>query len=151
MSDSNDNDYMMFLEAGDPIAEPRPQTTIRYRVSYLILDKPFCVEFSRKADAELAAARLKEAGRDAFISTRTVFDDGRETPAPAEGTLAWARLELTPLRMTILFMDDSGEYRVNFRRGQEFTAYYTDSINDAVATAKLMFLSRRAGMKAGRA
>ena len=29
----------------------------------------------------------------------------------------------------------SGDYRVNFRDGDEMTAYYTDSLEDAVNTA----------------
>ena len=33
-----------------------------------------------------------------------------------------------------------GEYRVNFPRGQEATAYYTNDRSDAVATALAMVL-----------
>lgn len=33
---------------------------------------------------------------------------------------------------------DCGEYRVNFRGGAEATAYYSDDIDDAYATALLM-------------
>ena len=33
---------------------------------------------------------------------------------------------------------DNGEYRVNFRNGSEATAYYTNDIEDAIATACTM-------------
>jgi hypothetical protein len=36
----------------------------------------------------------------------------------------------------------SGEYRVNFRDGNETTAYYTDSLEDAVNTAVEMVRKR---------
>jgi hypothetical protein len=35
-----------------------------------------------------------------------------------------------------------GEWRINFKRGAESTAYYTDDSMDAVATARLMSESR---------
>jgi len=38
------------------------------------------------------------------------------------------------LRLT-LRMVSSGDYRVNFRDGNETTAYYTDNLEDAVKTA----------------
>lgn len=37
----------------------------------------------------------------------------------------------------------SGAYRVNFRDGDETTAYYTDSLEDAVKTAVEMARKRR--------
>jgi hypothetical protein len=36
----------------------------------------------------------------------------------------------------------SGEFRVNFRDGNEITAYYTDSLEDAVNTAVEMARKR---------
>jgi len=36
----------------------------------------------------------------------------------------------------------SGDYRVNFRDGDETTAYYTDNLNDAVNTAVEMARKR---------
>ena len=36
----------------------------------------------------------------------------------------------------------SGEYRVNFRDGNETTAYYTDNLDDAVKTAVEMVRTR---------
>jgi hypothetical protein len=41
----------------------------------------------------------------------------------------------------------SGEYRVNFRDGNETTAYYTDSLEDAVKTAAEM--ARKRALRAG--
>jgi hypothetical protein len=37
----------------------------------------------------------------------------------------------------------SGAYRVNFRDGNETTAYYTDSLEDAVNTAVVMARKRQ--------
>jgi hypothetical protein len=37
----------------------------------------------------------------------------------------------------------SGDYRVNFRDGNETTAYYTDSLEDAVKTAVEMARKRK--------
>jgi hypothetical protein len=39
----------------------------------------------------------------------------------------------------------SGDYRVNFRGGNETTAYYTDSLEDAVNTAVEM--ARKRGVR----
>jgi len=36
----------------------------------------------------------------------------------------------------------SGKYRVNFRDGNETTAYYTDNLEDAVSTAVAMSRKR---------
>jgi hypothetical protein len=41
----------------------------------------------------------------------------------------------------------SGEYRVNFRDGNETTAYYTDSLENAVKTAVEM--ARKRAVRAG--
>ena len=41
----------------------------------------------------------------------------------------------------------SGEYRVNFRDGNEATAYYTDNLEDAVRTAVEM--ARKRALRAG--
>jgi len=38
-----------------------------------------------------------------------------------------------------------GEYRVNYRDGQESTAYYTNDSDDALATARIGFPPRFAG------
>ena len=51
-------------------------------------------------------------------------------------TIKQAKEELKALDMTLRKRD--GEYRVNFREGNEDSSYYTDDINDAVATAKHM-------------
>lgn len=57
-------------------------------------------------------------------------------------TLAQAKAELRPLGLILTHHD--GEYRVNFRRGNEESAYYTPDLDDAVATGKDM-AKRRAG------
>jgi len=41
----------------------------------------------------------------------------------------------------------SGDYRVNFRDGNEVTAYYTDNLEDAVNTAVEM--ARRRALRTG--
>jgi hypothetical protein len=41
----------------------------------------------------------------------------------------------------------SGDYRVNFRDGNETTAYYTDNLEDAVKTAVEM--ARKRALRAG--
>jgi thioredoxin reductase (NADPH) len=51
-------------------------------------------------------------------------------------TLAQAKAILTPIGIVLSKTD--GEYRVNFRGGGESTAYYTNDIEDAVATGKSM-------------
>ena len=49
-------------------------------------------------------------------------------------TLQQAKAIARHLRLT-LRMVRSGDYRVNFRDGNETTAYYTDNLEDAVKTA----------------
>ena len=49
-------------------------------------------------------------------------------------TLQQAKSIAGHLRLT-LRMVRSGDYRVNFRDGNETTAYYTDNLEDAVKTA----------------
>ena len=51
-------------------------------------------------------------------------------------TLAQAKAELRPLGLVLISHD--GEYRVNFRRGDEESAYYTTDLDDALATGKDM-------------
>lgn len=43
-----------------------------------------------------------------------------------------------------------GEYRVNYPKGAESTAYYTDDASDAIGTARQMSKSRTMRMKNGR-
>jgi hypothetical protein len=49
-------------------------------------------------------------------------------------TLQQAKSIARHLKLT-LRMVRSGDYRVNFRNGNETTAYYTDNLEDAVKTA----------------
>lgn len=48
------------------------------------------------------------------------------------------------LGMTIT-RTEHDEYRVNFRNGNEDTAYYTDDLRDAIGTANAMYNSRKKG------
>lgn len=56
-------------------------------------------------------------------------------------TLKNAKKELAAYGMVIT-KRDAGEYRVNFKGGQESTAYYTDDIDDAVNTGVVMSRTR---------
>jgi hypothetical protein len=47
------------------------------------------------------------------------------------------RAELKPLGMRVQRTDD-GEWRVNFQKGTEATAYYTDDYDDALGTGRAM-------------
>ncbi len=47
----------------------------------------------------------------------------------------------------VLRHNEFGEYRVNFQRGPESTAYYTNDLDDAVTTGKDMM--RRRLLRAG--
>lgn len=58
------------------------------------------------------------------------------SPAPARLTLADARTRAQSMGMSLTRKDD--EYRVNFRGGCEDTAYYTNDLADALATARDM-------------
>lgn len=51
-------------------------------------------------------------------------------------TLRDAKAILRTYHMTLRHKD--GEYRVNFAGGSEATAYYTNDLDDAFATAKSM-------------
>lgn len=51
-------------------------------------------------------------------------------------TLATAKKFLSTLNIKITKSDD--EYRVNFKNGNEATAYYTDDLDDAVNTGIAM-------------
>jgi len=51
-------------------------------------------------------------------------------------TIAEAKAILRPLGVTL--RHTVGEFRVNLAGGKEATAYYTDDINDAVATGRAM-------------
>jgi hypothetical protein len=51
-------------------------------------------------------------------------------------TIKQATAECRSIGMTLRKVDD--EFIVNFRNGKEATAYYTNDIEDAVATARAM-------------
>jgi hypothetical protein len=56
-------------------------------------------------------------------------------------TLQQAKLIARHLGLTLRKVR-SGDYRVNFRDGNEMTAYYTDNLEDAVNTAVEMIRKR---------
>lgn len=53
-------------------------------------------------------------------------------------TIRDAKLELSKLGM-ILKKTEWGDFQVNFKGGSKYSAYYTDDLDDAVATARLMY------------
>ena len=55
-------------------------------------------------------------------------------------TLQTAKNQLRDFGMSVNVRD--GEYRVNFLGGKEETAYYTNDLEDAVDTGRLMFQAR---------
>lgn len=52
--------------------------------------------------------------------------------------------QIRALGMSVRYVSDTGEYRVNFKNGSEDTAYYTDCPIDALGTAKAM---KKEGLK----
>tara|TARA_R110000772_G_scaffold267971_3_gene393549 strand:+ start:49 stop:261 length:213 start_codon:yes stop_codon:yes gene_type:complete len=56
--------------------------------------------------------------------------------------LAEAKQNMKKLGITINYHRDWQEYRVNFKNGQEPTAYYTNDIEDAVGTGFAMAMCR---------
>ena len=63
-------------------------------------------------------------------------------------TLQKAKSIARHLRLTLRQVC-SGDYRVNFRDGNETTAYYTDSLEDAINTAVGMARRREAPYRVG--
>jgi hypothetical protein len=54
-------------------------------------------------------------------------------------TLAQARAALAQLGL-VLKKTEWGDYRINWPKAREETAYYTDELDDAVATGKRMVM-----------
>ena len=46
--------------------------------------------------------------------------------------------KLTPLGLEVSYDQESEEFRINFKRGKEDTAYYTNDAEDAIMTGKAM-------------
>ena len=65
-----------------------------------------------------------------FAGKRLTFADAKKTLRPLGLTLTKDTIGSGPT--------GSGEFRVNFRDGKEGTAYYTNDLDDAVATGKVM-------------
>jgi len=63
-------------------------------------------------------------------------------------TAATARTICRDLGMTLRSLD--GEWRVNYRGGEEATAYYTDDLADVVETAAAMDHARNATQELAR-
>lgn len=68
-----------------------------------------------------------------------------EAREPGKLTLAQARQILAPLGIVIKSLPETREYRVNFKGGVEGSAYYTNDLEDAVATGKHMAHEQRRG------
>jgi hypothetical protein len=60
----------------------------------------------------------------------------------SEMTIRDAKLELAKLGM-VLSKTEYGEFRVNFKGGSEATAYYTNDLEDAIGTGRLMGQQRQ--------
>jgi hypothetical protein len=50
-----------------------------------------------------------------------------------------ARRELNGTGVSIKYIEDTGEYRVNLRADKEATAYYASDIDDALNTGRAMY------------
>jgi hypothetical protein len=72
-----------------------------------------------------------------------------ETTEPQALTLAMVRAELRAVGVSIS-KTDWDEYRVNFRGGNEVTAYYTPSLKDAHETGLAMMRHHMAALVAGK-
>ena len=68
---------------------------------------------------------------------RQVLRQSRKPIMNASGPFTDAKRFLSSIGISII-KTDYGEYRVNFKRGNEATAYYTDDLQDAVGTGKQM-------------
>lgn len=53
-------------------------------------------------------------------------------------TMKSAKAEMRAIGISLRYLVDTGEYRVNYAGGAEATAYYTNCIEDAVATGHMM-------------
>lgn len=56
--------------------------------------------------------------------------------------LKTVRDKLKPLGLTISWLVGYKEFRVNFQKGRESTAYYTDDLLDALKTGQAMALGQ---------
>lgn len=63
-------------------------------------------------------------------------------------SLTQANVSTTLRNLGIVIRKRDGEYRVNFKGGSEATAYYTDDIQDALDTGKMMAQLRKDGLAA---
>jgi hypothetical protein len=73
------------------------------------------------------------------------------TEAQARLTLAMVRAELRAVGVAITHSAEFREYRVNFRGGNEATAYYTSDLTDARDTGLAMMRHHMAALVAGKA
>jgi hypothetical protein len=72
-----------------------------------------------------------------------------DTTAPQALTLGKVRAELRAVGVAITHSAEFREYRVNFLRGNECTAYYTNDIEDARGTGLAMMRHHMAALVAG--
>ena len=73
-----------------------------------------------------------------------------DTTAPQALTLGKVRAELRAVGVAITHSAEFSEYRVNFRGGNEATAYYTTDIEDARDTGLAMMRHHMAALVAGK-
>jgi len=71
------------------------------------------------------------------------------TPKPQALTLRSVRQSLRAVGMAITHSAELGEYRVNYRGGNEATAYYTGDLTDARDTGLAMMRDHMALLVAG--
>src|SRR5215510_1484176 len=87
----------------------------------------------------LAKSNKSDAGGKATKSRPPINEYRLDIDAPM--TLQEAKSIARHFRLTLRKVR-SGDYRVNFRDGNETTAYYTDNLEDAVNTAVEMARKR---------
>jgi hypothetical protein len=114
--------------------------------------------FAQCPAAVATSARLSNQPRVRFVSPSDACNpvrwpvkrasDGPVSPKSARQamTLQEAKSIARHLRLTLRKVR-SGDYRVNFRDGNEATAYYTDNLEDAFKTAVEM--ARKRALRAG--
>ena len=96
----------------------------------------------------LAIRLLEKIERRCTISLYNILTHGKLLVRPMIMTLQEAKSIARHLGLTLRKLH-SGEYRVNFRDGNETTAYYPDNLEDAVNTAVEMARRRVVGRFSG--
>jgi hypothetical protein len=99
---------------------------------------------SNKSQTGVKATKKRSAKRSGIGRlVRAAEDECHKTMTLQEAKSIARRLGLTLRQVR------SGDYRVNFRDGNETTAYYTDNLEDVVTTAVEMARTRGVERRAG--